>query len=793
MTGIAGIAAGVQHSAAVGTDGTAWAWGGNDGGRLGDGTTADRHAPVQVSALLDARVTAAERHSLAVAGDGSAWAWGPGADGQLGTGDTVARDAPTRVVGLTSVATAAAGDAHSLAAKTDGTAWTWGSNGQGRLGDGTTTNRLTPVQVVGLTGVTAVAAGASHSLALKNDGTVWAWGNNAQGRLGDGTTIDRLTPVPVLGLTGVVAIAAGGAHSMALKSDGTVWAWGANGSGQLGDGTTVARSIAVPVVGFIAGSAIAAGDVHSLAVRSDGTAWAWGNNGQGRLGDGTTTERHTPVQVVGLTGAQKVAAGASHSLAFKSDGTAWAWGNNAGGRLGDGTTTDRLTPVQVAGVSSIATIAAGATHSLASTTGGGSGPIEQTLDYGYDRLYRLISATFPGGGLTTYDYDPVGNRLSMIRGTPTAYTYDRADRILTAGATPYVVNANGNTTGRGVDTFGYDQANRLASATVGLVASGYTYDGDGKRATKTVAAATTSFVYDVNRSLPVVLDDAPRKYVWGLGLAYAVDKTTDLIFAYHTDGLGSVRAITDAAGNVIETYQTDEFGVSTATQGSITQPFQYTGEQRDGETGFIYLRARMYEPGVGRFLQRDPMGVLLGGPIHGYYYVGNNPITFVDPSGLLKLELCYYRIHLEDRFPDVPDFATGSIQVFHTVLLLTDDSGSQLAFHAIPVEDASGKAYLRGLPPAPPEEAFLHCDQLPTRPSQSAEHKSMVLEKFRAEFNARNIPYGDIEATVGPNSNTYVHLLLIQIGLGRTQPNPAFRVTGWNYPLLPPGFDPRYP
>ena len=258
-----------------------------------------------------------------------------------------------------------------------------------------------------------------------------------------------------------------------------------------------------------------------------------------------------------------------------------------------------------------------------------------TTSYDYDQLYRLTGATDPDVS-TAYTYDPVGNRLTMVRGSSTAYTYDRADRILTAGATPYVVNANGNTTGRGADTFGYDQANRLASAMVGLVASGYSYDGDGKRASKTVAAATTSYLYDVNRSLPVVLDDGTRKYVWGLGLAYAVDKISGAILAYHTDGLASVRGVTDAAGNVIETYQNDEFGVAVTTAGSVDQPFQYTGEQRDAESGFIYLRARMYEPALGRLAQRDPLVGRLDLPLslNRYAYALANPATLADHSGL---------------------------------------------------------------------------------------------------------------------------------------------------------------
>ena len=87
------------------------------------------------------------------------------------------------------------------------------------------------------------------------------------------------------------------------------------------------------------------------------------------------------------------------------------------------------------------------------------------------------------------------------------------------------------------------------SATVNGVASSYVYDGDGKRASKTVGGATTSYLYDVNASLPVLLDDGARKYVWGLGLAYAVDSSGNPI-VYHTDGLGSMSALTDGVGAI---------------------------------------------------------------------------------------------------------------------------------------------------------------------------------------------------------------------------------------------------
>ncbi len=131
--------------------------------------------------------------------------------------------------------------------------------------------------------------------------------------------------------------------------------------------------------------------------------------------------------------------------------------------------------------------------------------------------------------------------------------------------------------------------------TAGEAATTYTYDGDGKRASKTVGGTTTNYVYDVNRSLPVVLEDGTLRYVWGVGLAYAVDGSGN-VQVYHPDGLGSVRAITDASASVVETYQTDEFGVSAQSQGSVSQPFHYTGEQRDAESGFVYTQGEVLRP-----------------------------------------------------------------------------------------------------------------------------------------------------------------------------------------------------
>ena len=168
-------------------------------------------------------------HTVAMKSDGSVWTWGVNGYGQLGDGTTTQRTAPVQVSGLTGVTAIASGREFTMALKSDGTVWTWGRNDDGQLGDGTTSTaspfgKTTPVQVSGLTGVTAIAAGSFHSMAIKSDGTVWAWGFNGFGQMGVGsvTTTRYNTPVQVSGLTGVTAIAGGYYHSVAVGSGGIV-------------------------------------------------------------------------------------------------------------------------------------------------------------------------------------------------------------------------------------------------------------------------------------------------------------------------------------------------------------------------------------------------------------------------------------------------------------------------------------------------------------------------------------------------------------------------------------------
>ncbi|MGO8669784.1 MAG: fibronectin type III domain-containing protein [Capsulimonadaceae bacterium] len=219
LTGITAIAGGGYHSLALQSDGSVWAWGFNAYGQVGLPALSpiESTVPVEIAGLTGiTAIAGGGDHSLALRADGTVWAWGYNNDGQLGNGTTNSAYIPAAVSGLAGVNAIAAGAAHSLALRSDGTVWAWGDNEYGQLGNGAMSNSPVPVQVTGLTGVFAISAGEYHNLALCIDGTVWAWGSGVDGQLGDGAMINSDTPVQVSGLSSISAISAGGYHSLAL-------------------------------------------------------------------------------------------------------------------------------------------------------------------------------------------------------------------------------------------------------------------------------------------------------------------------------------------------------------------------------------------------------------------------------------------------------------------------------------------------------------------------------------------------------------------------------------------------
>jgi alpha-tubulin suppressor-like RCC1 family protein len=296
--------------------GKVYAWGSNQNGQIGDGTTSVTVAtPQQVQFPAGVKIaflanTAPDWTALAVDTTGHAWGWGWNGNGQLCLGDTHQYDSPTELPLDHVSAIAGAGD-HTLVVAS-GTLYACGGNGYGDLGVGTTEAQTTPVAVA-LAGVSTVYASWRDSAALVG-GSLYEWGYNRYGDLGDGTTTDEWQPKLVALPSPVTQVALGGDRSydgqtLALLSDGSLYAWGADQSGQLGDGgsgfVTSPEKITTPVP-YVQ---IESSGRTSFGIDAKGDLWGWGSNAHYELGNGTTTDDSTPAVI--LSGATALSGTAS--------------------------------------------------------------------------------------------------------------------------------------------------------------------------------------------------------------------------------------------------------------------------------------------------------------------------------------------------------------------------------------------------------------------------------------------------------------------------------------------------
>jgi RHS repeat-associated protein len=263
-------------------------------------------------------------------------------------------------------------------------------------------------------------------------------------------------------------------------------------------------------------------------------------------------------------------------------------------------------------------------------------------------LWRPVATTapHPDDDFVRYTYDAVGNRVSeeTYVGT-TNYAYDAGDRLTSVtppgtSAEPYTYDANGNQTGAGADTFGWDAADRLVSATVGGTSHSYAYAGDGRRLSMVAGGATTQFVWDVAFGLPMLVAErdgtgaALRTYAYGHSLL--TQTAGGLTSYYHHDGLGSTVDLTSSSGSPRRWAEFAPFGdplYAAAAPAAPADTFGFAGEYRD-PTALYHVRARQYDPSIGRFLSQDPVAPTLEDPyVASYVYVRNGPATYTDPSG----------------------------------------------------------------------------------------------------------------------------------------------------------------
>ncbi len=270
--------------------------------------------------------------------------------------------------------------------------------------------------------------------------------------------------------------------------------------------------------------------------------------------------------------------------------------------------------------------------------------VENSIAYIYDNIYQLTQATrpLPAQPDETFNYDSTGNRLSRD-GQTLDSVVGPVNRLLADALFVYRYDKNGNLTEK-IDkatsestTYIYDFDNQLTQINMpGSRTAHYSYDSFGRRVEKDVDGAITRYVYDREDILYEFDGNNSQlaRYTHGLGIDEPlIMEKNGLDFFYHTDGLGSITDLTDSNGVMAQNYVYDSFGNIDQQIGSIDNPYTYTGREFDAETGLYYYRARYYDAEVGRFITEDPIG-LLGG-LNIYKYVLNNPVNFVDPSGLI--------------------------------------------------------------------------------------------------------------------------------------------------------------
>lgn len=257
--------------------------------------------------------------------------------------------------------------------------------------------------------------------------------------------------------------------------------------------------------------------------------------------------------------------------------------------------------------------------------------------YTYDAIYQLTQVTTG----ESYTYDAVGNRLSSA-GVPT-YSYNAANELTSTTAATFAYDYNGNTTSKtdATGTMGYawDLENRLTSVTLpnngGVVT--FKYDPFGRRIQKIGVAATSVYAYD-GANIVGEYDGAGNAvalYAQGAGIDEPLAMSrAGAISYYEADGLGSVTSLTDSTGSAVAAYTRDNFGKALTTADTIGNRFRYTAREWDDDSGIYFYRARYYDPSSGRFLSEDPFRFL--GGRNFYTYVGNSPISLVDPFGLAE-------------------------------------------------------------------------------------------------------------------------------------------------------------
>jgi RHS repeat-associated protein len=266
--------------------------------------------------------------------------------------------------------------------------------------------------------------------------------------------------------------------------------------------------------------------------------------------------------------------------------------------------------------------------------------------YTYDSLSRVTTRTIRKVSdnslisTETFNYDAAGN---LTDAPDSCFGYNTNNRLVVFNGNTVSYDLDGNMLSNGSLSCTYDSANRLISAG----GHTYTYNAEDVRIRNLCTDEDTTYTYDTNGKLSKLLckttGGVTTKYVYGRGLIG--EEVNSTFKTYHFDCRGSTIAITDASGNITETFAYDTYGKLLSRTGTSKVIFGYNG--RDGvitdDNGLYYMRARYYSPSMKRFINADVIAGAISNAItlNRFAYANGNPVSFVDPFGLTTVAIFF--------------------------------------------------------------------------------------------------------------------------------------------------------
>jgi alpha-tubulin suppressor-like RCC1 family protein len=319
------LSAGCDMSCSIKDGKSAYCWGSNPYGGLGNGSETDSVLPVPVyGGHSFVSISAGTWSTCGVTSGGAAYCWGKNETGQLGNGSEIYSNIPEPVSGGRTFRSVSVGEFNACGVTIGRDAYCWGGNQYGQLGNGSETDSNIPVAVAGKLKFKSVSTGIVHTCGITTTDRAYCWGSDSRGQLGNGSNNSSTQPVPVSGGLTFVSISAGDNQTCGITTGGRAYCWGLNYNGQLGDGSSTDRNVPVPVSGGLAFKSVSAGSKYTCGITTAGDLYCWGWYFIGG------TESNVPELVTNELKFKEISVGFRHHCGITTSNAIYCWGKSPG-------------------------------------------------------------------------------------------------------------------------------------------------------------------------------------------------------------------------------------------------------------------------------------------------------------------------------------------------------------------------------------------------------------------------------------------------------------------------------